>query len=609
MIVALAFAGLLIPDSLATGQTSQPARTQTAIGANARVPSNLAYANAEPVLVDVVVTDNGKAVHGLERGHFHVLENGREQTIAGFEEHQPAAAPQDAAALRAKIAALPAHTYTNIPAYAEGPAVNVLLLDGLNTLAGDQMEVRRQMLQWVGTIQPGTSPAIFTLGSHLRQLSNFATDPADLMKALKNNGAGPQAPGFMNPNPDRRTGGSTAAIGREVGDPEIADNMREFEADTKTYDTDQRVAMTLEALGDISRYLSAIPGRKNLIWSSSSFPISLDPDSPIESQLAATRNYAQQIEETSDLLLATRVAVYPLDARGLLKQTSLDAANSPENNMKRGSAAGMRPSAETPSRSKTSDRSEKEGTAERNAMQRIAGATGGKEFFNIDGFKEAVANAIENGSSYYTLTYVPAANEFDGQFHKLEVRLDKGRCQLAYRRGYFADAPDKLTSRSTGKSGLTVSALQHGTPPSTQILFYAHVLPATDSAFEGMNFPEGPFGEMAAQMKGPARHYVVSLIVAAKGLAYNAMPDGTRQAQLEFVLTAYDANGTRVNYVEQSYNNTVKPEELSQQKDSGIRVRLLLDLPTGDNFLRIAVQDLAAGRAGTLETPMNVSAK
>ena len=153
------------------------------------------------------------------------------------------------------------------------------------------------------------------------------------------------------------------------------------------------------------------------------------------------------------------------------------------------------------------------------------------------------------------------------------------------------------------------AALLHGSPQSTQILFDAQVLPASDPEFEGMKMPDGPAGEMATQMKGPAKRYVVSLIVNAQGLAYNQMPDGSRQAKIQFVLMAYDSGGKRVNYVESGYTSNVKPEEFSPEGEAGIRVRLLLDMPAGENSLRIAVHDLAAGRAGSLEIPVTVPAK
>jgi len=79
-VAAFVFAGMLISASLATGQASAPGAAQaTPVPAavwETAAPATVLHANANLVLVDVVVTDHGKAVHGLDRGRFHILETG-----------------------------------------------------------------------------------------------------------------------------------------------------------------------------------------------------------------------------------------------------------------------------------------------------------------------------------------------------------------------------------------------------------------------------------------------------------------------------------------------------------------------------------------------------
>ena len=48
----------------------------------------------------------------------------------------------------------------------------------------DQMYVRHQMLEYLGKIEPGTSLAIFTLASQLRQVTGFTTDVPELVKGI-----------------------------------------------------------------------------------------------------------------------------------------------------------------------------------------------------------------------------------------------------------------------------------------------------------------------------------------------------------------------------------------------------------------------------------------
>ena len=133
------------------------------------------------VLVDVVVTEKNRAIHGLDKSRFRVQEDGKDRSIASFEEHLA----QDSSAIK-KPAALPPNTYSNASVYPQGEAVNVLLLDGLNTPLGDQMQVRQQMIAFAAKMPAGTPMAIFTLASRLRLLQGFTREPAALVAALQN---------------------------------------------------------------------------------------------------------------------------------------------------------------------------------------------------------------------------------------------------------------------------------------------------------------------------------------------------------------------------------------------------------------------------------------
>jgi hypothetical protein len=319
------------------------------------------------------------------------------------------------------------------------------------------------------------------------------------------------------------------------------------------------------------------------------------------------------MKQAAELLSAARVAVYPVDARGLMTLPASDAsyAGGPAIQSSGTRTQGIK---NTVSGSSTNvDRDNKNFLRElqtsQAGMEQIAAETGGKAFINTNGLKEAVGHAVENGSSYYTVGYVPAAKDFDGQYHKFQVRLDNCDCQLAYRLGFYADPPDKPSNRLPGSASPIVAATLHGAPPSTQVLFQAQVLPTTDPLLQGVKLPDGPAGQMAASLKQPAQRYVVDLTVDGHGLAFNTLPDGAHQAQMEFALVAYDAEGSRVNYLDRVYAMKIVPEQFERTMAHGIHVRLALDLPPGRGSLRIALHDLNADRAGSLEVPLAVAAK
>ena len=576
-----------VPPAVQAAPTVTPAAAPVA-------DATVLHASASLVLVDVVVTENGAAIHGLDRAKFHIFEDGREQTVTSFDEHQSPVAATTAASQ----AKLPAHTFSNAPEYPESGVENVLLLDGLNTPVASQMELHREMIDYLGKIKPGTSLAIFTLASRLRMVEGFTTDTSQLAKSLQNPKAGPQQSAALDAETSPSADETLDALTSGRSTASAVASLQQFTADLAAYQTDMRVRMTLDALQELARYLSAIPGRKNLIWFSGSFPIALDPDDSLKSPFQAMRSYSDDVRETAELLSAARVAVYPVDARGLMSMPSFDAGYKSTGNPSKGGNIAR-------DNSKFMQRTANEHAT----MEQIAEQTGGQQYANTNGLKEAVESAVENGSSYYSVGYVPSTEKLDGQFHKIQLRVDGSGYKLAYRRGYYADPPGKPSTQSSGKTSILGAAALHGAPPATQILFQARVLPATDPRLRGVNLTSGPAGEMAATLKNPVSRYVVELQVDPHGVAFEETPEGAHRADLEFAVIAYSADERRVNYFVRGVELTLNSEQYTRQVTRTIPALTALDLPAGKFTLRIVVVDRAASRAGSIEVPVTVAAK
>jgi VWFA-related protein len=596
LIIAVVCGGLAsLAQSVPSGTTS--------------APESMIRTSSSLVLVDVVVTKKDKPVRGLVRSDFHILDDGKERGIVSFDPRAPGDAPapshqpamfQDAGA---------PHTYTNLSPYPPATAANVLLLDALNTPAANQMEVRRKMLDYLAAIEPGTSLAIFTLSSRLRLVAGFTTDAAQLVRAARSSATDPKSSSMLDPATDHdldSTIGDMANMGIDKVDAQsnlldpIA-SLQQFQAGMTAYQMDERVRITMNALQQLARYLSGVPGRKNLIWLSGSFPIVLDPDDALQSPFEATRTYSNQLQETSELLSGARVAIYPVSATGLATPQVFGSDYASSTNVVSAvSPNGVRNQANRSNASKDEAKLLRQNMQAEATLNQIAAETGGKAYMQTNGLREAVADAVETGSTYYTLAFAPAS--LDGNFHKLKIRLDSSTGKLAYRSGYFAVPPTRSSALNPEISVIEATT-QHGAPAASQILFKARVLDADDPSLKDARLPQGPAGEIAAPPGQLSRRVIVDIKADAAEIALDQAPSGVRSGKIEFVLIAYDLDGRRVNYLDRGFQMGLRPEQYAGILASGIPIRLALDLPPHRVFLRIAVHDLTSGRVGSIEIP------
>ena len=88
---------------------------------------------------------------------------------------------------------------------------------------------------------------------------------------------------------------------------------------------DTRVQTTLQALQQLARYLAGIPGRKNLVWFSGSFPINVFPDANAADSFQGVRQFGAEVQRTATLLTVAQVAIYPIAAEGLVSDSQFAA--------------------------------------------------------------------------------------------------------------------------------------------------------------------------------------------------------------------------------------------------------------------------------------------
>ena len=621
------------------GSAPAPAAQQTPAQAGAAPASAagetlpLFRTNANLVLLDVVVRNKQQPVLGLGQSDFQVLEDGKPQRVTVFEEHRATDAPEVAAAPQ-----LPPHIVSNAPQYTLTSAANVLLLDGLNTPLSDQVYIRRRMLQYLAAIPPGTRIAVFTLGAKLHIITGFTTNAAEIAKALGPGRGNPQSGPVLDADFDNALN-LQESLANSLGLSGLAvSGIDQFISDTQNFEVGLREEMTIDALDEIARYLSTIPGRKNLIWFSANFPLRFmqGGSNPNMDPMA---DYTGMVKKAAELLAMSRVAVYPVDSRGLLNTPSSQAStvagignemqSAPAGaQVNGGGQVGQGGGGNTGIGSFSQDQLTQQG-ASVNAepgvggelgvndqtfvtdqawdhfnMEQIAKVTGGEAFYNRNALGQVVGEAVANGSSYYTLGYAPQDRNYNGALRNISVNVESGHYDLEYRHAYYADDPAHQMKLTEGRQSPLVDAMQHGTPPLSQVIFNVRVLPEGDPEVKSDTVAPGPAGATAASLKKP-RRYMVDYWIDTRTLEHKTLPDGKLQMQVELTEVAYDDEGIRENYADRALelDQTQQQAALAATR-GGLPLHEQIDLPAGNVYIRVGVHDLLSGSIGTLEIPI-----
>jgi VWFA-related protein len=562
-------------------------------------------ASTEAVVVDIVVTKGrDEPVTGLRKEDFKIAEDGKPQPIDFFEEHAPDNAPS------APLPQMPPNVFTNQPAAPSGDSVNVLLLDSLNTDREDQAYVHQEIQKYLNIMDPGTNIAVFTLSSKLRMVQGFGTDGSVLQAALNDpkSGATTATTAMSRSLQDKLDDqNEVATLSAEQMSPTGLEALQASQAKHASYQADQRVSMTLEAMNYIARYLAGIPGRKNLIWFSGSFPISVFPTGNDKQQTDAMRQYGAAVRKTADLLTLSKVAVYPVGAEGVINEHLMEASNAgPINtesattdNRMGGSTSQRQPDSMAPYAAEHSARG-----AKITAMEQLAADTGGEAILNTNDLTKAIAHVVQNGSHYYTIVYTPTNKEMDGKYRRIEAKLNGGKYKLSYRRGYYADA--EATPSTASPAGATTSPdplrplLARGMPSATQLLYGVRVLPAAPQPSTTATHAGGN-----TNLIGPLTRYSVDFLIRWTDVDLQVTAQGNHAGKLQLGVIAYGRDGRPANWVGVSQIMNVNPATFAAIQKSGIPAHLEIDLPQQDVYLATGVYDWASKKAGTLEIPFN----
>lgn len=585
-------------------QAAPPASAPQARGhqepPSAANPQATIRAKVRQVLLDVVVTDGkNHPVPGLQQEEFSLTEDGQPQKIVYFEAHTASAAP----AAKANPLPPPANTFRNLSTEDSALPLNVLLYDLLNTPLTDQPFAHSEIVKFLRNRPAGSRFAIFVLGDSLHLLQGFTDDENQLVAAMQSKEAKPHSTLLM-----QSTGGAPSATERFAGPAFATDasaqamlgRLQGMEALTKRFYVERRVERTVGAFVEIAKFLDGLPGRKNLIWLSGSFPANFFPGTDPLDAFAGAVNFSPALRQAADLLTVGQVAVYPVDIRGLTVDPFFDVSN--------------HVTIRTPAEISQAHRDFMlEIEAEQDAMDQIAQDTGGHAFYNTNGLSDAIATSTTDGANYYTLSYEPSNTKFHGELRKIRVQLAHRGHHLAYRRSYLADDSVLYEGADVETMRLQV-ALRRGAPLAQELFLQAHITPqgrarptTKDEIAELSGFPA--FARRKKRAEASIQRYFVDYTLDGSQISLEPAEDGRLHARFEILIGAYDEENRTMFGYRSPDEKVYVVKNADDAKKKPIKLRHVVEIPADAAWLRVAVRDAIGDRLGSVEIPLPVPVK
>lgn len=488
------------------------------------------------VHVTVVVHDErNQPVEGLTAEDFRVFDNAREQPIALFHVERRAVAPSAASAPDANV-------FSNKITGPAAGGVTVILFDRLNTPWSDQAQARAHIFKYLSQVKPTDRAAFYVLDSSVvRVVHDFTRDTSSLLRALD--------------RVQRLTSREVAVAEEPLPEfPSTGDATLDAQMDAAMARMDEmvkgeflkdRAESTLSALEAIARRLAGVEGRKNLIWVSSSFPLSF-------SDGFGTRTMYTEVNRATRAITDADVAVYPVDARGLV------------------GAFASPPGAKQPAFTTLSTV-----MPAIDSMKMLAERTGGRAYYNTNDLGGAIGRAVDDSRVVYVLGYYPRSDSWDGRFHEIKVTARRPGLDVRHRTGYLAlpAPPQDVATRQ-------------------------------NAIFRALSSPIDALGLQLTVTAEPVAGGSLRLAmrIDARALLFHAEGDQWA-ASVDVAIAQALSDGRLVRTADVNVPLRFTPETRAQADREGLVLNRQIDVRPDAHELRIAVRDPASGAVGTVTIP------
>lgn len=392
-------------------QTTPPATTGPKTNITFKASSNL-------VIVDVTVKDKaGNAIDSLTKNDFTVLEDGKPQKVDVFEFQKLSMdpAPPPPPPTLGSVNELPENPKTSISTETPGQVqyhdkrLLVLFFDFSNMGIPEELRAQEAALKYIDTQMTSSDMMAILLNTSVVKVKTDFTADRDQLKDIVNG----LPIGEMSDLADMADDGSDD--NEDTGAAFVAD-----ETEFNIYNTDRKLA----AIEDAVRMLASLPEKKVLIYITGGIS-----KTGIENQA--------QLEASINAAVKANVAIYPIDARGLM-------ADPPGGGASKGATRG---NGVYTGSAYNSQRAGINGSQE--TLATLAADTGGKAFLDSNDLSLGIVQAQREFRSYYILGYYTTNTKEDGKYRKITVKLNNNTtAKLDFRQGYYAQ---KVWGKFTGQ--------------------------------------------------------------------------------------------------------------------------------------------------------------
>jgi VWFA-related protein len=496
------------------------------------------------VQMDVVVRTDKSTVRGLTKEDFTVQDKGKAQNIAVFSVTDKSAPP-------AKLAPLPPNVASNrMNNRGEtSQTATVILFDRLNTTdPADQANARTRILALLRSLKPTDRVAFYSLWDNISVVQEFMDGSEQLAQAATALGAQGVAGGAADP--------LQAAL-RNALNP------------TQPLDSVTRVQVTAGAFRSIARRLGGVPGRKNLLWLTSSVPVTYGTGSERRS------NDEADVTGYARILSDANIALYAVDVRGAGSSFTQATTDRP-------TEGALMPGAGKGSVNQVASQSLTTLTGTQ-GMQMIAEETGGKAFLNVNDVSIPLREVLDFADTTYTLGFYVEDKALDGKVHDLSVKVarkpETNGAKVYTRKNYVAAS---LQSPAAQQQRANINELSAEQLDSTLI------------------------GVMAASAPDPSKPgvHVVQVRVNPADLQFERRGDKwTASFDLGLSIETGSRGGSNVN-VKTINVPLLTDDQLKQALANGLDIDNTVPSPSQPAKLRIVVQDKASGAAGSVRIPI-----